>query len=116
MRVQLHLQCLKFRLDQTLLQFERAQFTFAILPVIIEGMTHRHNDPVNQEVEMPGFDQQGFENIFIRGLTLPLSNPGAECHIGKREQDAGQQMNTEIAQARGAFQPKAAGQINYWDR
>ncbi len=110
MWIQLHLQGLELGLGQALLQFRRPEFALPVFPVIIEGLAHRDNHPVDEQVEMPGLYQQRLEGLRISGLTLPLADPGADGHIRQRKQCAANRVHRQAPAPRPGFEPKAPRQ------
>src|SRR5258706_5438279 len=106
MWVQLHLQPLKCGLRQMLLQLCRAQFPLPVLPVIIKGVAHRNDDPINKQIEMPGLHQQWLEHLVESGLTLPLSYPRADQHVSERKENAGDRVRSEAVRPVAAFKSK----------
>src|SRR5207253_2085372 len=60
-RVQLHLQRLELCFCQVFFQFEAAQFTLAKFFIVIKGVDDTDNHAINEEVEMPHFDQERLE-------------------------------------------------------
>src|SRR5207237_10227790 len=102
--VELHLQGLEPGLSEPLLEFDGAQFAIAVLAVIIEGLADRNDNPIDQQVEMPGFYEEGPEGVREGGGALPLADQSAQAHVGQGKERAAEQMDGEAAPPTAGFE------------
>src|SRR3954451_16373941 len=115
MRVQLHLQGLELCLSETFFQFRGLQFMVPKFAIIVEGKTDSNDDPVDEQIKVPRFDQQGLKCLGKTGFALPTPDPRAENHVRDRKRQAGGDMNGHAESPGFGFKWKSSGEPHHWD-
>src|SRR5687767_7258728 len=97
MGVELHLQRLKPRFSQSFFQLDALPLTLQRFSVKEKYMSHRHNHPVSQKIELDGFEKKRLKSL-LEGdrlslpVALPLSDQGPKQDVNDGKNQARGQM------------------------
>src|SRR6185369_5143648 len=110
MWVELHLQGLELGLDQVLLKFGCVQFAFAVLAVIMQSLADCYDHPVDEQIVVPGLDQEHLEGIAKMGSQLPGSQTGPKDHVQHGKSRAAQGVYRQTSAPLAWIKSKTASQ------